>query len=132
VKIRIVSMKPIEEAELTGKWLFENGKVVGDEIEQRIWELVKNRFTRLADREGGWVILHQDPVDGSFWELSFPQGELHGGGPRRLTRLTENQVQDLYPGVTAGNLFKGKGGGHFRRQICKGHRGGRPAIIQTR
>ena len=92
-------MKPIEEAELTGKWLFENGKVVGDEVEERICELVENRFTRLADREGGWVILHRDPVDRSLWELSFPQSGLHGGGPARLMRLTEDQARDLYPGL---------------------------------
>ena len=97
-------MKPIEEAELTGKWLFENGKVVGDEIEERICELVEDRFTRLADREGGWVILHRDPVDRSLWELSFPQSGLHGGGPHRLTRLTEDQARDLYPGAVVPGL----------------------------
>ncbi len=96
-------MKPIEEAELNGKWLFENGKVVGDETEERIWELVENRFTRLADRDGGWVILYRDPADRSLWELSFPQSGLHGGGPARLIRLTEDQVRDLYPGVVAVN-----------------------------
>src|SRR5260370_11152852 len=75
------SMKPIEEAELNGKWLFENGKVVGDETEERIWDLVRNRFTRLADRDYGWVILYRDPVDRSLWELSLPQSGLQGGGP---------------------------------------------------
>ncbi len=90
-------MKPIEKIELAGKWLFENGKVIGDDTEQRIWDLVENRFARLADRDGGWVILYQDPVDRSLWELSFPQGELQGGGPARLLKLTEEQAQALYP-----------------------------------
>lgn len=71
-------MRPIEENELVGKWLFEGGNVVGDETERRIWDLVENRFSRIADRDGGWVILYRDRADGTLWEMSFPQGELQG------------------------------------------------------
>jgi hypothetical protein len=97
------SMKPIQETELNGKWLFENGNVVGDETERRIWDFVRNRFARLADRDHGWVILYRDPVDRSLWELSLPQSGLQGGGPARLMRLTEDQAQDIYPGVVDAN-----------------------------
>jgi hypothetical protein len=92
-------MTPIEEGELVGQWLFENGRVVGDETENRIWDLVRSRFTRVAERMSGWIILYQDPCDGSYWELSLPQSELQGGGPARLLRLTEEQVRTLYPTV---------------------------------
>ena len=89
-------MKSIEEKELVGHWFFQDGRIVGDETENRIWDLVRNRFTRVAERMSGWVILYQDPCDGSYWELSLPQGELQGGGPARLLRLSEEQARVLY------------------------------------
>lgn len=33
-------MKPIEEKELVGQWLLENGKIVGGETENRIWPVL--------------------------------------------------------------------------------------------
>jgi hypothetical protein len=84
--------------ELVGKWLLdESGRVVGDEIENRIWDLVRNRFVRAGERDCGWTVLYRDPTDGSFWELTLPQGELQGGGPAQLNRLSTEQVSDLYP-----------------------------------
>jgi len=83
--------------ELTGNWIVdESGRVVGDKAEQEILEAL-GRFTRLSEREGGWTTLYLDPSDGSYWERTFVQSELHGGGPSKLTRIPAAQVAERYP-----------------------------------
>ena len=66
-------MNVINESELIGKWIVDRGEVVGDETEKRIWDLIENRFKKLGERECGWAVLYQDPVDGAYWELTFPR-----------------------------------------------------------
>lgn len=84
--------------ELVGKWIVDpSGRVVGDAVEQLIWEAVRSHLTRLGDREHGWTILYRDPLDNSYWELTFSQGEMQGGGPAKLTRLPPEQIPKLYP-----------------------------------
>lgn len=73
--------------------------MVGDEAEQRIWDAVRNHFTRIAEREFGWAVLYLDPSDATYWELSFPQSELQGGGPAKLTRMAADQILILYPAL---------------------------------
>jgi hypothetical protein len=51
--------------------------------------------------EGGWRQLYLDPRDGRRWELTFPQGSLHGGGPRRLECVAALVAADRY-GVKLG------------------------------
>jgi hypothetical protein len=36
---------------------------------------------------GAWEILFRDPADGRYWELTYPQGGMQGGGPKRLKVL---------------------------------------------
>ena len=57
---------------------------VHDQVDQRIFWLVSRRLTLIGVIEGGWRQLYRDPRDGRLWELTFPEGSLHGGGPRRL------------------------------------------------
>jgi hypothetical protein len=89
--------------EFVGKWVFdESGRIVGDENENRIRDLTDHRFVRVAAREAGWTILFLDPLTGSYWELTFPQSDLHGGGPRKLSRLAAEQAKELYPALRVG------------------------------
>ena len=55
-----------------------------DQVDQRIFWLVSRRLALVGVIESGWRQLYRDPRDGRLWELSFPRGSLHGGGPRRL------------------------------------------------
>jgi len=86
------------ETELTGNWLVQNGQVTGDSTSQRIEWLTAHYLTKVADgpEGGGWEALYQDPVDGRYWERSYPQGELHGGGPPRLRILTSDEGEKKY------------------------------------
>jgi hypothetical protein len=64
---------------------------------KNIWDLVRNRFLRLGERDCGWTLLFRDPIELAYWKLTFPQGELQGGGPARLNRLGVGEVSRLYP-----------------------------------
>jgi len=50
----------------------------------------------VAVSEEGWSILYADQTDGSLWELSYPQSEMHGGGPQMLRRLTDIEAREKY------------------------------------
>lgn len=83
-----------DESDLIGQWLVVNGKVVDDSISERIKALVDQQLEKVAG--GGWETLYRDPADGRYWELTYPQGELHGGGPPRLKCLSDPEVIKRY------------------------------------
>jgi hypothetical protein len=76
-----------DEQRLDGAWLDTPDGTVGDEVDRRIFWLVRHSLRPVAMTQGGWDQLFVDPRDGRYWELTFPYGSLHGGGPRRLTTL---------------------------------------------
>jgi len=73
-----------DERVLVGAWVERDGRRVLDDVDRRIFWLVSRRLVPRGQANGGWDQLYQDPRDGRFWELTFPEGSLHGGGPRRL------------------------------------------------
>jgi hypothetical protein len=81
---------------IVGRWIAKDGKVVRNRECQIIDHLIKYDLLRVDEREGGWAVLFQDPTDGVFWELTYPQGEMHGGGPPTLTEHLADEVQALY------------------------------------
>jgi hypothetical protein len=85
-----------DDVDLVGAWVVENGRVVGDAVEQQINALLPY-LEKVGSDETGWDTLYRDPVDGRFWELVYPQGYMHGGGPKRLTCLSESTASAKYP-----------------------------------
>jgi hypothetical protein len=86
-----------EEADLRGDWLVQKDRsVVADATEQRIEWLTKQKLKRIANDWSGWNTLYRDPRDGRLWELTYPQGEMHGGGPRRLHVLSRDEAAAKY------------------------------------
>jgi hypothetical protein len=83
-----VNLRP-EETDLIGKWVKKGTSVVADPVEVRINRLIAHDLQKLAvsAASGSWEILYRDPEDGRYWELTYPHGEMHGGGPKRLTNL---------------------------------------------
>jgi hypothetical protein len=71
-----------EETELVGQWLDTGNRIEGDFVAARIEWLTSESLVRVAAT--GWTTLYRDLQDGRLWELTYPRGELHGGGPPRL------------------------------------------------
>jgi hypothetical protein len=89
-----------DDHRLVGAWV-EDGDRTPDEVDRRIFWLVTRRLVLRGMAHAGWEQLYQDPRDGRFWELTFPQGSLHGGGPRLLTCVGPEVARERY-GVDLG------------------------------
>jgi hypothetical protein len=88
------------ETILTGRWLPDNqGGVVADDICRRIERLVHSHLKELGTDRSGWDALYRDPDDDRLWELTYPQGQLHGGGPPQLRNLTVEKAREKYGDV---------------------------------
>lgn len=86
-----------EEVDLHGNWLVQTDRsVVADLTEQRIEWLTTQMLERITNDSSGWEILYRDPRDGRLWELTYPCGEMHGGGPRRLRAISRDEAAAKY------------------------------------
>jgi len=89
----MMNLKP-DETDLRGEWIVVDGKVIGNEICDRIAFLIKHYLKKVAG--GGWETLYVDPNDGRYWELTYPESEMHGGGPPSLAVLSKEQAEAKY------------------------------------
>ena len=85
-----------DEERLDGAWLDAADGASSDVVDRRIFWLVRHALHARAMTNGGWDQLFVDPRDGRYWELTFPHGSLHGGGPRRLATLTAESARAKY------------------------------------
>lgn len=85
-----------DETELIGRWETVSGTIQNDAVASRIKELTRDYLTKIARSENGWETLYRDPGDLRFWELTYPQSELHGGGPPTLRCLSRQEVERKY------------------------------------
>jgi Immunity protein 27 len=84
------------ETEIRCEWTSVDGKMEGNEACDRIRRLIDDYLVELAPDRSGWEILFVDPGDGRFWELTFPLGYMHGGGPPLLAVISEAQARGKY------------------------------------
>jgi|SRR6516162_1583464 len=88
----MIVIKPSETV-LTGQWIFQDGRPVADRVCERILALTKSYLREVGRDASGWNALYHDPNDGRYWELTYPQGELQGGGPPQLRCLRAEEAQ---------------------------------------
>ena len=57
-------------------------------------DMLANELERVRTEDGGWTIIYRHRQTGRLWELSHPQSETHGGGPRclRLSRIVRSPL----------------------------------------
>ena len=93
-----INMKALAYSEtvLEGKWLFVGDKMVSDEATLRIEELVVSYLIHVATCKDGWAKLYRDPADGRYWEHTYPQSEMHGGGPPKLQVMEHDAAAKRY------------------------------------
>jgi len=85
-----------DEIILIGSWKMENGKVVADEVCQRIENLVKNCLRKVAVDKTGWEMLYKDSNDYRYWLLTYPNSDWNGGGPPTLKMITQTEVTEKF------------------------------------
>jgi hypothetical protein len=90
-------LQPNEQI-LTGRWLLEDGRARGDAVCERIEWLIAHHLQKIVDspQSSAWETLYSDPDDGRYWERTYPHGEMHGGGPPQLKRLTIQEASKKY------------------------------------
>jgi hypothetical protein len=89
-----------EEIEILGS-VMEDGKMLVDrETCLRINWLASTVLENVGvgKESGGWEKLYRDPADGRYWLLTYPHGEMQGGGPPALKQLTltDEELKDKY------------------------------------
>ncbi len=85
-----------QEIKIQGKWILVNNHLEEDEVSRRINDLISGYLTKITIDNSGWYILYQDESDGRYWELSYEQGELQGGGPPTLTCISLGDIKKRY------------------------------------
>jgi hypothetical protein len=90
-----LTLRP-DETLLEGEWIVSANGVVGGETCKRIEALTRDVLEHLANDSSGWESLFRDPADGRLWELYYPRGEMHGGGPPGLRNVSEPQARSKY------------------------------------
>lgn len=81
---------------LIGKWIYENGVMRKDETTHQIEWLINNHLKKIATDKTGWDVLYLDPDDKRLWELTYPQSEMHGGGPPSLINISNEEAKKKY------------------------------------
>jgi hypothetical protein len=88
----------VDESVLTGSWIIVDGSISGDSVCKRIEKLISSHLKKVASSPqwGDWETLYQDPVDGRYWERTYPHGELQGGGAPQLKVLSADEARLKY------------------------------------
>jgi len=85
-----------EENNLTGAWLVEGARITGDAVCRGIRILVEEHLRLIGNADGGWSRLYLDLADERYWELTYTQSEMHGGGPPRLVHISADAAKIKY------------------------------------
>ena len=89
-----------DETELIGKWIADGVQVRADPTCERIQWLTSRHLQKvtISKQWGAWETLFRDPDDGRYWEQTYPQSHMHGGGPPTLKCLSKEQAKAKYGG----------------------------------
>jgi hypothetical protein len=81
---------------IAGGWISDNGCMVGDGVLKRIRALTESYLVGIGKDTSGWLVLYRDPFDGRYWELTYPQGEMQGGGPPELRCISAEEARQTF------------------------------------
>jgi dihydropteroate synthase len=94
--IRVHDVRAVREAllafEATGGLPNDSYRLTGEEANRCLEGL-----ERLAETEGGWIVLFRHPTDRTLWKLTYPHSEHHGGGGPQLDRISEHEARATFP-----------------------------------
>ena len=94
-----MKIKP-NETIIDSDWTIESNKIAHEEsiqIRERIYQLTHFYLENITKPD--WDTLYRDPADHRLWELTYPKGEMHGGGYPRLSYISNEEAASKY-GIT--------------------------------
>jgi hypothetical protein len=86
----------VNENSLIGAWKLVDGTMKQDSTCERIQWLTESVLREISVDGNNWTALYQDPADGRYWELSYPQSHMQGGGPPALQFLDKKTAKERY------------------------------------
>ncbi len=97
-KVEIVYRWAIDEKELAGNWITDGDEIISDVTTERIEWIIANQFMQIAVSKeyGAWETLFRDRKSEKYWERTYPQSHLHGGGPPMLRRIPKAEAMAKY------------------------------------
>lgn len=78
-------MTPSED--LRDIWHSEDGKMTARGDAAVIDDMLATKLEEIKVDPVNWIVIFRHRYTSQLWELSYPQSEMHGGGPRRLRLL---------------------------------------------
>ncbi|WP_426625956.1 Imm27 family immunity protein [Leifsonia sp. McL0607] len=78
---------PCSRPGLNGSWVLVGQSIELDETARRINWLIDESLVPVSIDNSGWVKTFRDPRDDRYWELSYPDSEMQGGGSPRLRHV---------------------------------------------
>ena len=84
-------MKKIQSNEsiIKGEWKFKNNRVIADRNCHRIEFLIESELNKISSDNSGWSTLYLDSRNDNYWELTYPESGMQGGGPPKLEKVTD-------------------------------------------
>jgi hypothetical protein len=73
--------------QLRDEWIRSGNRTIAAGDAPTIDQLLSEKLERVQADASGWRLLYKSRDALQFWELTYPFGEMHGGGPRLLTCL---------------------------------------------
>lgn len=103
ISIIFISMQLNEnETEVVGHWFMQNGRMMADESAKRIEHLINHDLKKIGTDASGWIVLYLDRNDNRYWVMTYPHGEMQGGGPPMLQNISLGEAKIKY-GITIQN-----------------------------
>ncbi len=85
-----------DEVEIFGGAIVDDRGLKSDHNTPRINWLIETKLIKIAVAGGGWETLYQDPADGRYWEQTYLESAMHGGGPPSLLYISPDAAKAKY------------------------------------
>lgn len=113
---------------LIEEFLLKGSTVVAAGDAARIDVMLRDELVKVGAEEGGWTTLYRHKTTGTFWELTYPNSEMHGGGPRQLVELSA-VTRVLEPDLIADVTFYPTEAGGKTQPVFSGY--GCPCMVSN-